>query len=426
MQRAILVIALVCACGDAAAANDCTLIFDAVAHEWSQSPACESRRMPVDLNGVPTLYIRQDDAIEVRITNINPLQYVATFGEVTVADIPQVKDLATLFLQFGGLLQLVGKRTVPGPGLKPALEAVQALMTTFSREEAAIVGAAQQLEVSAPSEPFQRWLDALRDLRARYDESPGSDESRKAAAAILEKERDLLKAVATAKVIAQRACLAASAATARCSGDAARTYTVPREIRLGLVSRDTRWSKVATFPVSIKRRPAYESLVSLMPSEIATSFKLTSRQASLLGIGFGLVGSNIVSPAWKAVADPANPAQKVVTRTSEQNRGSVKSLIATWAFTDATAASAFRPVMEFGASLESDKPGAIVGGGFAIARFVRVGLGLTAQRVHKLDGQREGRTIVADNDAIKTRDGWQGGWYWSFGLSITDLPLFSK
>lgn len=444
---AILTIAACAVAGEAAA--QCRLEFNARTAVWTRTgPApCPSIAVDVDINGVPTLYLDKSQTLDLVITDINPLMYVASIGEVTLEDIPQVKDLAALFLQFGGLITQLRAEGDVAPTLKSALLAVQRLMTAFGREEALLLSQVQQLEfspsvsIAPPTARLAAWTSALQTLRVQFDqarsdhlvararnaaERDANKDAMEKAEAILDKERDILKAVAAAKIFATRACMAAAGSSACNGDDPGGPYTVSRVLRLGQVQRD-RWSKIATFPIAIKRQSPYDaSLVSSLPDAIASKFRLTSTQSALLGIGVGVVTTNVVSPTWSAAADPANPAQKVVTRTGENDRIAIKSLVASYAFTGRTASMPVRPLLEFGTSLETKAPGAFVGIGFAVAKYLRLGIGVTGQRINALNGQTEGVTVVAEDAAIKTKNRWKAGIYWSFGLSLTDLPLFSR
>jgi hypothetical protein len=100
----------------------------------------------------------------------------------------------------------------------------------------------------------------------------------------------------------------------------------------------------------------------------------------------------------------------------------VPALIGTYAFTRANAQRASRPMLEFGASLNTKKPAWFVGGGVAVGGL-RLGIGGVLARTTALDGQTE-RTPVADTSAIRTKTVWDGGLYFSFGLSLSSLTLF--
>lgn len=440
----------------AAAPAACRLTFDAAAAVWRDAAAsCTGVRIDRDVNGIPTLYVSKTQQVEIDVVNINPLLYVASIGDVTLKDVDQLKDLASLFLQFGGLFGMVaaGDRP-PGGGapvpailaqLRMSLRDVGTRMTKFHEQEAAMLGAIQQMEFAAnpagvcmvvPSDTIEQWSTALAALRRDYDvvSSPDRDplfstpESKKArsdaedqAKTILDKERDLMKTVAGGQVVKARA--ERSADYKACSAGG---LSVGRRIVVAAVVRDE-WSKVASFPLKIAKQSPYDdAIVTSTPNEITTTFKLTSRQASLLGIGLGLTGSNIVAPSWSAATDPKNPSQKVVTRTAEEARAAVTTLMASYAFTEATASRMVRPLLEFGASVQSSKPGGFVGFGVAVAKYVRLGVGITGQRVNALNGQIEDVTVVGSNDDIKTKSVWNGGWYWSFGLTLSGLPLFSR
>jgi len=434
----------------------CRLTFDAAAAVWQDAAAaCTGVRLERDVNGIPTLYVSKTQQVEIDVVNINPLLYVASIGEVTLKDVDQLKDLAALFLQFGGLFGMAASGDkAPGPGpalptivaeLRKSLRDVESRMTTFHEQEAAMLAAVQQMEfashpekvcMAVPTDTLEAWSTALAALRHDYDvvSSPDKDplfttpESKKArgdaldqAKAILDKERELMKTVAGGQVVKARA--QRSADHQDCDGGG---IQVGRRIVVAAVVRDE-WSKVASFPLKIaKQSPYADAIVTSTPNEIATTFKLTSRQASLLGVGLGMTSSTIVSPSWSAATDPKNPAQKVVTRTGEEARAAVTTLMASYAFTEATASRTVRPLLEFGASVQSSKPGGFVGFGVAVAKYVRLGIGVTGQRVNALNGQTEDVTVVAGNDDIRTKSAWKGGWYWSFGLTLSGLPLFSR
>lgn len=440
-NAALALVLATCAPVPAAAAGPCEIVFDARRQQWDLA-ACAGKT-DVDINGRPTIFVDRNTQVTVTVTEINPLLYTATVGEITVEKIAVLEDLATIALGVGAPLRAsIRALAVRPPDLaapNPFDEAVFRLKTDirlFLAEEAALIAAVQQLEfaasavVRAPTARLAAWNRRISTLREEFENDrllPPPQQNTQAQAEaepLLEGAASILQAVATAKLIAQRACVAAGAT---CPAEPAGSFTVVRRAVAWKGSRAAAWDEFATYPLTIARQSLYENkIVTDQPEKIETTFRIGSRQGALFGAGIGLTNARLADPVFAAVADPADATRKLVTQTGSSERSAIPALLATYAFTHKTAGWPARPLLEFGTSIDTDAPGVFAGVGIGLGRYIRVAIGTSYQRVTALDGQAEDETVVADNDAIKTRDVWDTGRYWSVSFNISGLPFFKQ
>lgn len=455
----LVLILLALCCRPAAAFAGCpalTLVFNATSGEWSVLEAGCRSLADFDENGRPKLFIGKTVKVSVRIVEVNPLIYTAAYGDVTVEDIASLKELQALALVGGNL---IGAGINPAAAdlsvtenrnaeLERAVRAAAAAVKVLDQERGDIVRAAQTLEfapevtVRAPSRPYADWWPLYRELQAQYDREIENRDAAEAAInagrlkiedaeiasdAVLKQAETLLKSASDIMKSAATLHLAMKPLCGRQACAPGQSVTMTRIIVMPDIVRAARWDKVATYPIKIARNGLLaDQLATRMPKEVATSLKIASPTASLLGVDVGLMTASYGSATYAAVVDPANPAQKRVTRTDDGRFTAVPALIGTYAFTQANARRPIRVLAEFGGSVKTDKPAWLVGPGVSFGGVLRVGAGLSAGRIKVLDGQQDGVTVVESKDAIKTKGAWTKGWYWSFGVTIAPVHFFKQ
>jgi hypothetical protein len=187
------------------------------------------------------------------------------------------------------------------------------------------------------------------------------------------------------------------------------------------------WSKERTYPLTVKRQSPLKEVASENSEDVSTSYKIGHRQAALFGVGGGLTITPVGSPVWKAVADPANTAQKVIRQTDVESRSGQIALFVNYrllqALWPASGRVWLRPGAEGGFALSSDKPAVYAGASFEFFGALRVGIGRGWFRVKELAGQQENQ-VVRDSDEITTRAAFHGGRYISVTLALGSLRLF--
>jgi hypothetical protein len=193
-------------------------------------------------------------------------------------------------------------------------------------------------------------------------------------------------------------------------------------------SNDVSWDVIRTYPVSVVADAPYAKQVALAhPAKSASSYALASTSSRLFGVDIGVTATNVVDREFSAVADPANPKQKVIGQTGETNRsGQFGVFLDYWIvqrWHEAAEGWSVRPGLQIGAALSGDNPAVHAGGVFEVARYARFGAGVTFQRVTRLDGQQVGDSIDSRDD-ISTRDRFERGWYVSFAFALDSLSLF--
>jgi len=142
------------------------------------------------------------------------------------------------------------------------------------------------------------------------------------------------------------------------------------------------------------------------------------------GLGAGLIYTDLEESTWKAVTDPMDSTRKVIGKPSTSSRAGQVALLANLHPGWATAGS-FAYGLQFGAGTDTAKPSLFLGVSVDLGRWFRVGAGRTWQRVKVLQaGQTELETVVADDNAIRTRDAFRSDFYISLSISLDGIPLF--
>lgn len=142
------------------------------------------------------------------------------------------------------------------------------------------------------------------------------------------------------------------------------------------------------------------------------------------GLGAGLIYTDLEESTWKAVTDPTDSTRKVIGKPSTSSRAGQVALLANlhpdWATVGSVAYG-----LQFGAGTDTAKPSLFFGVSVDLGRWFRVGAGRTWQRVKALSaGQTELKTVIADDDAIQTRDAFRSDFYISLSISLDGIPLF--
>src|SRR5438552_12305362 len=133
----------------------------------------------------------------------------------------------------------------------------------------------------------------------------------------------------------------------------------------------------------------------MRPEEVTAAYSVESRTTGILGLGFGVTWTRIVSPKYGAVTDPTDATQKVIARTDEDARAGQVAAFLDYRFLNHLTPSTrghgtyrhVNPVIQVGAGANTSF---YVGIGLEVFKIVRIGYGLTWQKVTKLtDPQHE-------------------------------------
>lgn len=192
-----------------------------------------------------------------------------------------------------------------------------------------------------------------------------------------------------------------------------------------------RWDKTHSYTFKLKKNsPVAAKVQSPLHSEVTRSFVLAPQTGRLLGFGVGLTFTDLVAPSWGLVTDPANSSQKIVTRTSEKSRSGELAVLGVYRFLQharpKTRTSTVKPLLEFGAGVDTGNAALYLGLGVEIAKYVRVGYGRTWQRVDALKGLEEGSIVDTSTTTVATKSDTVTDWYASFTLSIDPLVFFKS
>ncbi|MGE3344744.1 MAG: hypothetical protein AB7L71_15045 [Vicinamibacterales bacterium] len=415
--------------------------FDAQTGTWSERAGCVV--VQPDANGRPTLFVGTHQRVTVTVTGVNPLLYSARVGEISTTPIPSEDALAELLalvgsIVKGGALKASGVAS-PAPRLELAVATLWQSIRTLEDERLAIVRMAQTLEftggevtVTGTSKKSDEWAEEFKAVRTEMQEFLKANpwlrnDAVDLAQQLVANETAVIKTVADLRVLLRPMCQSTGASD--CDGDALarRDVKAKKEIRLPPIQRETRWNRSATYPITIARDSALADLVATsLPAEIATSMTLAPPEASTIAVQVGLLTASIDSPSWSAVADPGNPAQKIVTKTTTDRYRATPALIGSWAITPKNAAKKVHGLFEFGASLAPERPAWFLGGGLAVGSVLRIGAGGVIGRVNALEDSNDLGKAVEDSDAIRTTKRWAPGFYWTLSLSLGGLPFFSR
>lgn len=172
------------------------------------------------------------------------------------------------------------------------------------------------------------------------------------------------------------------------------------------------------------------------PETPSVKYRIANRIADQIGVAVGVVHTTVNDATYKAVTNPADTTTKVISKTSRENRSGDLALFATLRL--GNPANSVRPGLQLGAGIGES---ARLFGGVAIdlGRYVRFGVGATAQKVRELaEGQRFLRftrpgvvdpaslTIVAEDADIRYRDRHTVRPYASLSISIDGLAFWQR
>jgi hypothetical protein len=192
----------------------------------------------------------------------------------------------------------------------------------------------------------------------------------------------------------------------------------------------TKWDKTGTGKFKIEVGTALETTVSRKPSrkaDLEVSYVVDWRGARILGLGFGITYVNLVDREFGLVPDPVDATKKVVGTKKETTRaGQLAMFLSLFPLELPRHGSRtvrwVRPSVDLGVGLSgADSASLFTGVGVELFRCVRLGGGLTLQKVHRLV---PGQSAVESADDIRTRTGWDRGGYASLVIAIDSLPFF--
>ena len=230
---------------------------------------------------------------------------------------------------------------------------------------------------------------------------------------------DLLTANVTAPPIP-----CSSAADGQCqTADA-----VDRRLFLEANAKPVQWDKIQTHTIQVKAAsPFAASVVASRPSSVETAVMLDSVQRGLWGIGASVIWTSLKSPTFSAVTHPTDPSKMIIAETDQEVRAGGLALLVDYRFgrklfPGSRVGRIFG--VEFGAAADTSKPGFFGGLSFQLGRFVRLGGGITYQRIKALRGQDLGDVVKATSD-IKTRQRFEDGAYLSLSIGFEQFRLFT-
>jgi hypothetical protein len=230
---------------------------------------------------------------------------------------------------------------------------------------------------------------------------------------------DLLTANVTAPPIT-----CGSAADGQCqTADA-----VDRRLFLEANAKPVQWDKIQTHTIQVKAAsPFAASVVASRPSSVETAVMLDSVQRGLWGIGASVIWTSLKSPTFSAVTHPTDPSKMVIAETDQEVRAGGLALLVDYRlgrklFPGSRVGQIFG--LEFGAAADTSKPGFFGGLSFQLGRFVRLGGGITYQRIKALRGQNLGDVVKATSD-IKMRQRFEDGAYLSLSIGLEQFRLFT-
>jgi hypothetical protein len=415
-----------------------------------------------DVDGTPIVTAGRSDDCLVIVEETKPLTYSVQLGKITEKENDLAGGLSDLAALLGGTLTatapLVGKHQIPieAPGWSELLQAFGRIerpdafdvlgrtMTELGQQlqplgplkadvvsalnvaEASDTGAISPVDWTTASLDGAQWRERFAHLRATRDAAmaslqggqPTADQQTLLTQAqkLIDKQAEIAKAVA-----------ALAATKVRwdefVSGDHVRTWMV-----VPLPGQPVRWTKDQTYAFSVVPDSAFSSDVITRRSKVETSVRFTSPRASMFGVDAGLIITpGLKETTYKAVADSAGV--KRITATDSATRTGKVALFFDWrpvqAWYPKASSWAIRPMLQVGVAVDTKTPGAFVGGGFDLTKWLRVSVGATWLAVKTLDGQQPNDEVASD-DAIRTKTQFPRSLYYAVSLSLDGLPFFKS
>jgi hypothetical protein len=195
--------------------------------------------------------------------------------------------------------------------------------------------------------------------------------------------------------------------------------------------QEQRWDKTETYSFKIKKNsPLAAKIQSPMHAEVTKSFVTSPRTGSLLGVGIGVTYTPIAAPKWALVANPSNATQKVVTKTDEDTRAGKLAVFGFYRFLQHACPSLrnapVKPGLEFGAGLDPDNAAFFVGIGAEFAKYLRIGVGRTIQKIKVPRSRSEGEIVPATVTDLPLKSANEEDWYASLTFAFDQLTFFKK
>jgi hypothetical protein len=397
-----------------------------------------------DADGTPVVTASRSDDCLVIVEDTNPLLYDVRLGKITETENGLAGGLSDLAALLGDTLTvaapLVGRRRTgiaPDPfdvlgrtmtelsgQLEPLGPLEADVVSALNVAETSDTGAVSPVDWATADLDGTRWRTRFARLRTARDEAvaslqgetPSADERALLAQAqkLIDRQADIAKAVTA---------LAATKVRWNefVSGDRVRTWMV-----VPLPGQPVRWTKDQTYAFSVVFDSAFSSKVVTRRSKVETSVRFTSPRASMFGVDAGL----IITPAlkeitYKVVADRAGTRR--ITATDSATRTGRVALFFDWRPVQAWYPKAttwpVRPMLQVGVAVDTKTPGAFVGGGLELTKWLRVSVGATWLAVKGLDGQQPNDEVAGD-DAIRTKTTFPRSLYYAVSLSLDSLPIF--
>lgn len=441
----------------------CVVAYSHRRGRWRPRHLMETREdwaFDTDVSGTPTLVVSRSDRCTPIIEETKPLIYSVQLGTVEEKDTDLVSGLKDLAELLGGTVQATAsmlkgfriternidsalselstqkedRKPTPFEELAAATFAVARSLLDIGDLKGEVVAALNAVEVSdtgalTPVDWNRAKLDAawwhaeferLRVSRRKASDSLNGglpDDTQRPileqAQKVLDRQVEIAKAVGSLAAVRERW-------NQFVIGSRMMTW-MPATLR----PRPIRWTKDQKHPITVSVVTPFASDVSTKLPKVETAVRLTSPRASMFGIGAGLVVTPLEQVTYKAVADAEGT--KRITATDRDSRTGQLALFVDWrlvqAFYPPASAWLARPALEGGVAADTDSPGFFLGGSIELTKWFRVSAGRTWQSVRVLDGQQENDPVEND-EAIRLRDRFAGGRYFSVSFAIDELPLF--
>lgn len=188
------------------------------------------------------------------------------------------------------------------------------------------------------------------------------------------------------------------------------------------------WDETEAHPFKVlKTSPFADQVKTARAASIETNYKLIPASSRGWDVGVSIVRTRVADPTFAAIAPEGETAKKITVKKETTRSGELAMFLHLGAgLVFPSVPRYFRTAgLEIGTAVSTDSPAFFAGLSVPLGRYLRIGWGYTVQRVTQLNGQKVGME-VADDDAIKTRKGFEGGHYVSLSISVGAVKLFTK
>lgn len=188
------------------------------------------------------------------------------------------------------------------------------------------------------------------------------------------------------------------------------------------------WEKQFKQPFIVSRRgDVSEHVLATRTAPLNGSYGIVAAGSRLWDVSASLIHTDVDSPTYAAVENPANDTKFIIGRTDEERISGKTALFFEYALIKALCAQCRwldHVGLQLGSTLGNDQPAFFAGGTMRIGRYLRLGGGYAYVRVEGLNDQHEGEELP-NAGALRKKKVFEDGTYLSLNISLGSLSFFN-